>query len=640
MSLLQALAQKNQEKREEVISLSDYLELCKVDPMAYATAAERMLKAIGEPEIIDTSKDSRLSVFFEGRTIKTYPSFKNFYGIEDDIEEIRAFFKHAAQGLEESKQILFLLGDVGSGKSSIADKLKELMEMYPIYVLTSEDGVLSPVFDNPLGLFISHKQILLDDYGIEARYVPNVLSPWALKRLKEYGNDATKFKVTKIYPQTQNQIAIAKTEPLDDNNADIGTLVGKVNMRQLQYFSQSDADAYNYSGALCRGNRGLVEMAEMYKANIKTLNPLLEASQSRSFNGLEQVGSLPFDGIIVSHSNKSEWSKFRSDKKNEALLDRILVVKIHYSLRYTENMQIYQKMIDGSELRNAPIVPETLEILSKFDILTRLEDITNSNLYSKMRIYNGDNIKAEDNRALPYNSYKEKATQDEGLSGSSTRKGFKILSQVYNHSVDEVAADPVTLFMVLKDQIIKDQHDEDTTKKYLGFITDWLEPKYVDELGKQIQRAYVESYSDFAQAKFDRYYVLASAWVKNADFADPITGILLDREAINKELSILEKTAGIGDPKDFRGEIVFFILTQKSEGKKVKWSSYKKLAEVIEKSVFKNMEDLLPVISFGIKTSEEIQKSHKKFIDNMVKIGYTERQVRNLVAYYISKQHS
>lgn len=639
-NIFNKITQLIKNKQHEELTLEAYLELCKNNPEVYSTSAERMLKAIGEPKIIDTTKDHRLNIIFSGKKIKQYPAFANFFGIENDIEDIVGFFKHAAQGLEESKQILFLLGDVGSGKSSIADKLKELMEQEPIYVLTAEDGMISPVFDNPLGLFIKHKELFLSEYGIQERYFPNVLSPWALKRLHEYNDDVTRFKITKMYPNKETQVAVAKTEPLDDNNADMGTLVGKINMRQLQFFAQNDPDAYNYSGALCRGNRGLVEMAEMYKANIKTLNPLLEASQSRSFNGLEQVGALPFDGIIVSHSNKSEWNKFRSDKKNEALIDRIFLVKIHYSLRYSEELMIYQKMLNNSQLSNTNLVPETLEILAKWSVLTRLEDVDNSNLFSKMRVYNGENIKNDDNRAKPYNEYKNQATQDEGLSGNSTRKAFKILSQVFNFSIDEIAADPVTLFCVLKEQILKDQLGDELQKRYLGFISDWLEPKYVEDLGKQIQRAYIESYGSYAQAKFDRYYTLANAWVQDRDYPDPITGVNMDRNALDKELSIIEKAAGIGDPKDFRGEIVFYILSKKADGIEVKWSSYKKLAEKIEASVFKSMQDILPIISFGAKTSSRDEESHKKFIDNMIKLGYTERQVKNVVTYYISKLHS
>lgn len=625
----------------EYLKIEEFLEEAKKNKEVYASAAERLLKAIGEPVIIDTSLDNNLSIIFEGRKIKTYPTLSSkFFGIEEDLERIVSFLQHAAQGLEESKQILFLLGDVGTGKSSILEELKTLMQQEPVYALAYEDGTVSPVFENPLGLFLNSKEQLEDEFGIHRRYLPTTISPLTAKRLIEYKGDLSKFKVVKYYPNKDLQRSIAKTEPLDDNNSDIGTLIGKVNMNKLQYFSQNDPEAYNFSGGLCRANRGILEMAEMYKAPIKTLNPLLEASQSRSYNGLEQIGSIPFDGLIISHSNKSEWAAFRSNPKNEALFDRINVVKIHYSLRYSENVKIYQKMLSGSDLKNNPCVPDVLDILSKFDVMTRLEDTKVSNAYSKMRVYNGDNIKDDDNRALPYTEYKSNATQDEGMSGHSTRSGFKILSQVFNYDPDEVAANPVHLFIVLESHIIRSQLPIDVETKYLSFIKYYLKPKYIESLGKQIQQAYIENYGDFAQAKFDRYFTLADHWIEQKDYRDPNTGVLLDRESINKELSVFEKAAGFGDPKDLRNTIVSYILRKRAEGVKVTYNSYRKLGEIIEASVFKTMTDLLPIISFDVKNNERDNKTHETFVNNMVKLGYTERQVKVLVDFYVRSMHS
>ena len=138
--------------REVEMSLAEFLDACRDDPMIYATATERLLAAIGEPEMVDTSKDARLGRIFMNRTIRVYPAFSEFYGMEETIERIVGFLRHAAQGLEERKQMMYLLGPVGGGKSSLAERLKALMETYPIYVLKAGDE-LSPVFESPLGLF-------------------------------------------------------------------------------------------------------------------------------------------------------------------------------------------------------------------------------------------------------------------------------------------------------------------------------------------------------------------------------------------------------------------------------------------------------------------------------------------------------
>jgi serine protein kinase len=247
--LFDAYARSFDAGREGEMSLLEYLEGCASDPLMYANAAERILAAIGEPEMIDTAKDARLGRIFLNRTIRVYPAMAGFYGMEETIEQIVSFFRHAAQGLEERKQILYLLGPVGGGKSSLAERLKALMEVNPIYVLKAGDE-LSPVFESPLGLFnpTTFGPMLEERYGVAARRLTGLMSPWCLKRLEEFDGDISKFRVAKVYPSRLRQIAIAKTEPGDENNQDISSLVGKVDIRKLEFFSQNDADAYSYSG--------------------------------------------------------------------------------------------------------------------------------------------------------------------------------------------------------------------------------------------------------------------------------------------------------------------------------------------------------------------------------------------------------
>ena len=248
MDVISNFAARFERTREEELSLEDYLDTCKRDPMAYATAAERMLSAIGEPESVDTRNNPALSRIFANKIIKIYPAFREFHGAEEVIEQVVSYFRHAAQGLEEKKQILYLLGPVGGGKSSIAERLKQLMERVPFYSIKG-----SPVNESPLGLFDPDEdgRILEEQYGIPRRYLTRILSPWAVKRLEEFGGDIRRFRVVRRYPSILKQIAIAKTEPGDENNQDISSLVGKVDIRKLETFAQDDPDAYSYSGGLC-----------------------------------------------------------------------------------------------------------------------------------------------------------------------------------------------------------------------------------------------------------------------------------------------------------------------------------------------------------------------------------------------------
>src|SRR5215207_7401596 len=353
--LFTEFASSYEARREHELSLAEYLENCRDDALAYASAAERLLAAIGEPEFIDTARDERLGRIFMNRTIRVYPAFSEFYGMEETIEMIVSFFRHAAQGLEERKQILYLLGPVGGGKSSLAERLKSLMEVNPIYVLKAGDEI-SPVFESPLGLFDPEQMgsVLEERYGIPQRRLTNLLSPWAIKRLDEFRGDISKFRVVKINPSRLRQIAVAKTEPGDENNQDISSLVGKVDIRKLEMLSQSDPDAYSYSGGLNRANQGILEFVEMFKAPIKMLHPLLTATQEGNYVGTENIGSIPFTGIILAHSNEAEWQTFKTNKNNEAFVDRIYVIKVPYCLRAMEEQKIYEKLIRTSELANAP----------------------------------------------------------------------------------------------------------------------------------------------------------------------------------------------------------------------------------------------------------------------------------------------
>ncbi len=625
--------------REEEFTIQEYLDICKREPLAYASAAERMLMAIGEPEVIDTRHDTRLSRIFSNKMIRVYPAFREFYGMEEVIEQVVAYFRHAAQGLEEKKQILYLLGPVGGGKSSIAEKLKELTERVPFYAIKG-----SPVNESPLGLFNFEEDgpILEDQYGIPRRYLRAIPSPWAVKRLHEFNGDISQFRVVKRYPSVLKQVGVAKTEPGDENNQDISSLVGKVDIRKLESYAQDDPDAYSYSGGLCLANQGLLEFVEMFKAPIKVLHPLLTATQEGKFKGTEGFGAIPFDGIVLAHSNESEWKQFRNNKNNEAFLDRIYIVKVPYCLRVSDEIKIYDKLVRNSSLGGAPCAPGTLKMMAQFAVLSRLKDPENSSLYSKMLVYDGENLKDTDPKAKSHQEYRDFAGVDEGMNGLSTRFAYKILSKVFNFDHTEVAANPVHLMYVLEQQVEREQFPAEQEQKYLTFLKEYLAPKYVEFIGKEIQTAYLESYSEYGQNIFDRYVTFADFWIQDQEYRDPDTGENFDRTSLNAELEKIEKPAGISNPKDFRNEIVNFVLRARANnaGNNPAWTSYEKLRTVIEKKMFSNTEELLPVISFNAKASADEAKKHEDFVNRMVTKGYTPKQVRLLCEWYLRVRKS
>jgi len=632
--LLEEFRSNYSAKQDEELGLEEYLDLCKREPATYASPAERMLAGIGEPELVDTRNDLRLGRIFGNRVIRRYPAFSEFYGMEDAIDQIVAFFKHAAQGLEEKKQILYLLGPVGGGKSSIAERLKAVMETCPIYAIKG-----SPVKESPLGLFSPERfgAVLEADYGIPRRYLTGIMSPWAIKRLQEFGGDLSQFRVVRINPSVLRQVAITKTEPGDENNQDISSLVGKVDIRQLEHLSQNDPDAYSYSGGLCLANQGLLEFVEMFKAPIKMLHPLLTATQEGNFKGTEGFSAIPFNGLIVAHSNESEWHSFRNNKNNEAFLDRIYIVKVPYCIRVSEEVKIYAKLLANSSLAKAPCAPGTLEMMAQFSVLTRLKEPENSSIHSKMRVYDGETLKDVDPKAKTLQEYRDYGGPDEGMTGLSTRFAYKILSAVFNHDQSEIAANPVHLMYVLEQRLAREDLPDETRRRCIEHVKGYLAPRYAELIGKEIQTAYLESYAEYGQNIFDRYVTFADCWIQEEDYRDRETGESFDRAALNAELEKIEKPAGIANPKDFRNEIVNFVLRARANnnGRNPAWSSYEKLREVIEKKMFSNTEDLLPVISFNAKASTDDREKHQNFVARMVAKGYTEKQVRLLAEWYL-----
>ena len=637
--------------KPEVMTLDAYLDLCKADKMAYATAAERMVAAIGQPKVVDTSEDPRLSRIHSNKKVRVYTAFEDFYGAEDAIERLAAYFRHAAAGLEESKQILYLKGPVGGGKSSIVERLKSLMEKHPIYVLhdaSEKDPELatSPVLESPLGLFDKNdpsQMAVMNEIGIPSNYLnQTVLSGWAQQKLLEFNGDITKFSVVKLYPNKDRQVGVMKVEPGDENNQDVSVLIGKTDLRKLEKFAQNHAYAYSYSGGLNRTNQGMMDFAEMFKANIKTLNPLLMATQEHNYNGTEAIPAMPYTGVIVAHSNESEWFAFKNNKTNEAFLDRVFIVDVPYCLRVDEEIKIYEKMLKGSNLRDAPIAPGTLKMLAQWMILTRLKEPENSTVYAKLRVYNGENVKDTMPNAKPYEEYRDAAGVDEGMNGMSTRFAFKILSSVFDLRPEEFQANPIDLMYVIEEAIKKEALIEEKANKYLDFIKSHLQPKYFEFLEKELRTAYLESYSSFGQNMFERYVLFAEAWINDEQCRDPETHTLLNRDTLNGKLEEIEKAAAITNAKDFRNEIVHYVLRYKAknEGKSPRWDQYEKIKTVIEKRMFSATEQILPVIAFGPKQDKETEEKHQGFVQRMIDKGYTEHQIKILVSWFTNNRKS
>src|SRR3989344_5177551 len=626
------------------ITIAEYFEEVKGNPKMFQSSHAAMVEAFGKPKMLNTRDDPRLSRIYENRILKVFEPFeKEFFGMYDVIQNMYGFFLSGSQGLDAAHKILYLLGPVGGGKSSLVEKLKQLAELVPMWVLAcaeKEKGdilVTSPVFESPLGLFAEAgmRTRVSEKYNMPLRAFPRIMSPWARKRLEEDRGDISRFRVVELLPSIVDQMGIGVAPPGDDTNQDTSTLVGKTDIRKLEQFAQNGPDAYSFSGALCVGQR-MMEFVEMFKAPIKTLNPLLPATMENYFSGTESIGAIPYQGIILAHSNESEWDKFRAKKENEAFIDRIVKVKVPYVLSVTEEVQIYDKLINNSALRGAPCAPGTKEALATFSVLTRIAKPEGDSSYeAKVRVYNGEDLSHTNLKAKQLIEYRNAAGVNEGMTGDSTRLAYEILAKTYNFDPTEIAADPVHLLNVLPHEIKQRNLGEGIEKAYLVTFVGILYAQLKKTIEHAIRDSYLEAGDALGQATFDRYITLANHWIDTQDYKDPDTGHIWNRTAINAKLEEIEKPAGISNPKDFRNEVSRYAIKHKAEhGKFPDWREYGKMREVIESKMFKNIDDMLPVITFSVKTDQKLEAEHQGFVERMMGRGYTRKQVRRMVEWF------
>ena len=543
--------------------------------------------------------------------------------MEDTIERIVGYFRYAAQGLEERKQILYLLGPVGGGKSSLAERLKQLMEKQPIYVLKARRRDQPGLRDCRSACSIRERMadLLEDKYGIARRRLTGLISPWATKRLDQIGGDISKFSVVKLMPSRLRQIGIAKTEPGDENNQDVSSLVGKVDIRQLEHFSQHDPDAYSYSGGLNRTTQGLLEFVEMFKAPIKVLHPLLTATQEGNYNGTENFGAFPYQGIVAGALQRVGVAAVQEQQEQRGL------PRPHpggqgavLPARDRGEADLREAAAGKRAGRGVPARRRCCRSSAASPCSTRLHEHENSPLYTKMRVYDGENLKDTDPKAkigagIPRHRRRRRrhdrrqhafrlqgAVRDLQLRQRGSRRRPRT-PDVHARAGDQARAVP--------------GRDREA---YLDFIKSELAPRYAEFIGHEIQKAYLESYSEYGQNLFDRYIAYADAWIEDQDFKDPDTGQIFNRKSSTANCRKIEKPAGIANPKDFRNEVVKFTLRARArnDGRNPAWTSYEKLREVIEKRMFGQVEDLLPVISFGTKKDTETEKQHQEFVQRMV----------------------
>jgi serine protein kinase len=605
----------------------DYFELVLQNPhiskLSHARICD-MILAAGVEKINEGSRDEIIRYkFFSGE----------LFGIEGSISKIVEYFKSAAQRLEVRKRILLLMGPVGGGKSTIVTLLKRGLEQW---TRTDRGAVYAikdcPMHEEPLHLIpVELRPEIEKHYGI---YIEGELCPQCRYNLEHvYHGRHEDVRVHRIVFSEKDRIGIGTFAPSDPKSQDITELTGSIDLSTIgEVGVESDPRAYRFDGELNIANRGLMEFIEMLKCDEKFLYSLLTLSQEQSIK-TGRFAMIYADEVIISHTNENEYNAFVANKKSEALQDRIIMIKVPYNLRVSQEERIYDKLLKQSEaLRNVHIAPNTLKVAAMFAVMTRLEEPKRANidLVKKMKLYDGEDVegfKSKDVREL-----QEEAVR-EGMDGISPRYIINRLSGALVRD-NITCINPIDALRAIKDGF--EQHTGITSEqreRYLNLVA--VARREYDEMAKnEVQRAFVYSFEEMAKNICDNYLDNVEAYCNKEKIKDPITEEELEPD--EKLMRSIEEQIGISEnaKNTFRQEILIRISTHARKGKPFDYRSHERLREAIEKKIFADLKDVVKITT-STKTPDADQlRRINEVIDRLVtQHGYCTVCANELLSY-------
>lgn len=442
-------------------SFLDYLEILEADPAVAKLAHQRMYDQISQRgvQVLKPEENERIRRLYGNQQImKKYDFFADFYGIDKTVMKIVEYFHSSAMKGEEAKQVLYLVGPVGSGKSSIMEVLKKaLEECEPVYALKG-----CPMREEPLHLVPKHMRRHFEEIlGVK---IEGDLCPVCRYRLKEeYQAKFENFPVVTADFSIRSKKGVGVVPPVDPNNQDTSVLIGSVDISKMDLYPEDDPRVFSLNGAFHVGNRGIVEFIEVFKNEVEYLHTIITATQEKSIPSPGKGSMIYFDGVILAHSNEAEWNRFKSDHTNEAILDRIVKVDVPYCLELNEEIKIYEKILRRSNFKSH-IAPHSIEIGAMFAILTRLAPSNKVDPLTKMKIYNGEEIVEKGmTKKVDIMELREEAGIREGMSGISTRFVIKAIDTALTNS-EHHCVNPLSVLESLI-RAVKDLDIPDDQKK-------------------------------------------------------------------------------------------------------------------------------------------------------------------------------
>ena len=611
-------------------SFLDYLEKVREDPTIPKLAHARLYDLIirSGSEDIQSTDDAGAKRLYKDEPLKTYNFFRDeFFGIEKTVSQIVRYFHSASLKGEESRQVLYLMGPVGSGKSSLVERLQRgLEESEPFYAISG-----STMNEEPLQLIPKHLRKEFEKMlGV---HVEGDISPVTRFRLDhEFGGKYEDVPVEMRHFSKRARVGIGVVPPVDPNNQDTSVLIGSEDISKLDVYSEGDPRVLDLNGALNVGNRGVVEFIEVFKNETEYLHAMITATQEKVIPAPGRHGMVYVDTVIIAHSNEAEWQKFKADHTNEAILDRIVVVKVPYNLRLSEEVKIYQKIIRHSDFR-AHVAPHTLEMASMFAILSRLEPTAKCDLMTKLKLYNGEEVVEKGKtKKIDVRELRDEAKR-EGMSGISTRFIMKALDNALSDNVDGNCINPINVRESLITMVKEADLADDERKRLLEFLQDVLHKEYLEILEKEITKAFVYSYQEQAESLFQNYLDHAEAFVNKTRVKDRNT-----KEELHADegflKSIEEQIAIIGSAADgFRQEVIAYLWATSRRGEKISYQSYEPLKEAIEKKLMTSVRDISRIITKARTRDEDQTQKYNAMVSNLLDHGYCESCVDVVLKY-------
>ncbi len=599
-------------------TLLDYLEIVKGNPGVARLAHERLYDLLVKPgvEVFKTEENPRLRRIHGNDIIKKYQFFMDdFYGIDKTIMKIVRYFHAAAMQGEEARQVLYLVGPVGAGKSSLMEHLKKGLETAaPIYLIKG-----CPMREEPLHLIPKHLRKGFSEL-LKVR-IEGDLCPVCRYRLKnEYNGEFERMPVETGEFSIRSRKGIGVVPPVDPNNQDTSVLIGSVDISKMDLFPEDDPRVLSLNGAFSVGNRGIVEFIEVFKNEIEYLHTMITATQEKSVPSPGKGPMIYFDGVILAHSNEAEWNKFKSDHTNEAILDRIVKVEVPYCLELSEEIKIYQKLLRQSNFK-AHIAPHTIEIASMFAILTRLAPSAKVDPFTKLKIYNGEEVMEQGSaKKVDIAELREEANR-EGMTGISTRFIMKALDITLSES-ESNCINPLSILETMIKQVKEISIAEDERKRYLGFLQDILRKEYHKILEAEVTKAFIHGYQEQAQDLFNNYLDHAEAFANRAKIKDRNTGEELEPD--EKFLQSIEEQIGISGTaaKGFRQDVTAYMFYVLRSGGKLDYNSYEPLKAAIEKKLTASVRELSRVITQSKVRDKDQNEKYNAMVAEMEQNGY------------------